>query len=547
MTFQTRWYQQEANTATLNYLLANAGKGIPANPLIVLPTGSGKSLTINDLIRTIFYYYGTQKIIVATDVKELVEQNSNNMLEYWPQAPIGVCSAGLGRYETQWPIIYGGIKTLINRIDELGTVSILIVDEAHMVSDKSTATYVKFIQALRLRNPHLVVIGYTATDYRLGMGKLTEGGIFTQVVYDMTTPEAFTRLFVEGFLVPPVAKQTKTQLSTDDVSLNGSNGDYNLTELQAAVDTDELNYLCLKEACEMGYDRRSWLVFCSGVEHAQHCAEILRRFGVPTEAVYDGLNKKQRREILAAYKGGELRAVTNNNILTKGFDHPMLDFIINLRPTVSASLWVQMLGRGMRPFFDAINNIRKRNCLVADFARNVDKLGTIDNIRIPNKKGKGGGEAPFWLCESCNTKNHARAAFCIDCGAVHVFEQKLVETAATVEFLSNPSPDIQLFDVTGPVIYMPYQPKTKPDGTVPKRCLHVTYHCKNRRFIEMLRPDGKPYEIHKFHDWWKQRHLADPPASLYDIQFYTDQLRKPRQIRVWVNKGKYPEILGAIF
>lgn len=546
MSYTTRWYQQEANTATLTYLLNHAGRGVAANPLVVLPTGSGKSLTINDFIRTIFYYWGQQKIVVATHVKELVEQNHDDMRAYWPEAPIGICSAGLGRYETDWPITYAGVKTLVNRLMDFGRIDVLMIDEAHLVSDKQTATYIKVIDFLRQLNPNLVVIGYTATPFRLGMGLLTDGGIFTEIVYDLTTPEAFARLFLDYHLVPPVAKVTKNVHNTDGVGI-GANGDYNQTELQKAVDTDELNYACLREACEMGYNRRSWLAFCSGVEHANHCSDILNRFGVATAAIHEGLAKRERRDIIQAFKNFELRCITNNNILTTGFNHPALDFIIGLRATVSASLWAQMLGRGMRPYIDSISGVAKRNCLVADFARNADSLGTIDNLRLPRKKGKGGGEAPIWICDACGTKNHARAAFCIDCGNKHIFDTKLIDTASTTELVS-PGPEIVMIDVTGPVIYTPYQPKEKADGTQSPMCLRVEYHCRNRRFTEMLWPQHpKSFLVHRFHEWWKQRHLAEPPATLYDVQFYVHQLRKPKQIRVWTNKKPYPEVMGAIF
>jgi DNA repair protein RadD len=542
---QLRWYQNEANDRVLAYLFETAGRGYPCNPLVVLPTGSGKSLVINDLIYRVLSMYPTQKIVVSTHVKELIEQSYTEMFEHWPYAPAGVCSAGLGVYDTQSQIVYGGVKTLLNRVEALGLVHILIVDECHLIDDKASTTYQKLIALLRARNPHLVVIGYTATDFRLGMGKLTDGDLFTHVVYDMSTPEAFSRLFAEGFLVPPVAKLTTNYIDTDGVAVVG--GEFNRAQLEAKS-TDKLLYDCLAEACAMGQNRRSWLAFCSGVESAQTSAKILRSFGVSCEAVYDGLGKKLRKEYIDAFKNFELRALTNNNILTTGFNHPALDFIIGLRATTSPSLWVQMLGRGTRPYAVGM----KRNCYVADFSRNAERLGTIDDPKVPRKKKGGGGDMPIWLCPNCGTKNHARAPVCIDCGMLHVFETKLTDEASVAPLVSSDSPELELFTVEQ-VIYLPHHPKPDETGKIKASSLRVTYYAKpssgrTRKFDEWVFPaHDKKFLVHRFHNWWKQRHLVDPPTNLYDVQFYIDQLRTPKQIKVWTNKKPFPEIMGATF
>src|SRR5690606_6516527 len=114
----------------------------------------------------------------------------------------------------------------------------------------------------------------------------------------------------------------------------------------------------------------------------------------------------QRDELLADFKAGRIRALTNVNVLTTGFDTPGIDLIAFLRPTQSTGLYVQMAGRGTRPIYGegfdlttaegrlaAIEAGPKRNALVLDFGGNVVRHGPIDAIVAPIQKRVGGGQA----------------------------------------------------------------------------------------------------------------------------------------------------------
>jgi superfamily II DNA or RNA helicase len=116
------------------------------------------------------------------------------------------------------------------------------------------------------------------------------------------------------------------------------------------VNTDDKNNAAIQEALEQGHDRNCWLAFCAGVDHADAVAGLLNSYGVPAAAVHSKLSAGERDARIAAFKSGELRCITNNNILTTGFDHPPVDMILMLRPTMSTVLWIQMLGRGTRPY-----------------------------------------------------------------------------------------------------------------------------------------------------------------------------------------------------
>lgn len=522
---QTRWYQEEAVESLYSYFQTNTG-----NPVIALPTGTGKSIVIGKFIQRALTDYARQRILMLTHVKELVEQNAAKLTQLWPMAPLGVYSAGLNRRDTAMPIIYGGVASVVNCIELFGHRDLLIVDECHLISPKNDTMYGEIITKLKTVNKHLKVIGLSATPFRLGQGLITDGGIFTDICYDQTGVEAFNRLIAEGYLSPLIPKRTRVELDVSDVGMN--NGEFAAGQLQAAVDKEEVTYAALREMVEFGYDRQSWLIFASGVEHAEHIAQMLSSFGVSCAAVHSKLSQTERDARIAAFKRGELRALSNNNVLTTGFDHPPVDLIGMLRPTMSPGLWVQMLGRGTRPSPET----GKSNCLVLDFAGNTRRLGPINDPVIPKRKGKGTGEAPVRICDACGCYNHASARTCIACGEVFTFQTKIVGAAATDELLRSDLPVVEYFDVSR-VIYNRHQKEGSP------ATIKVSYFCGMQKFDEWVCFEHAGFAGKKARDWWRQRHTGEPPNTTDEVLQIVSTLRVPRRIRVWVNK-KYPEVLS---
>lgn len=525
MQFEERYYQRDAIDAIYAYFAQNTG-----NPLIAMPTGTGKGVVIAKFLQSIFHWYPNQRIMILTHVKELIEQNVKKTLEVWPTAPIGIYSAGLSQRQFINPIIFGGVQSVVNAIELFGWRDLLIIDEAHLLNPDATTRYQVVIRKLREVNPALKVIGLTATWYRLGQGLLTQGGLFTDIAYNICDTVGFNRLIHEGFLSPPIPKQTATKLDVSNVGMN-SQGDFNLAELQRNVDTNDINAAILRESCHHGRDRACWLAFCSGIDHAEHISDMLNSFGVPSAAIHSKITSKERKERLAAFEAGELRAVTNNNVLTTGFDHAPIDLILMLRPTMSPGLWVQMIGRGTRPFPG------KTNCLVLDFARNTQRLGPIDDPVIPRPPGAaGGGEVPVKICDACGCYNHTRVKFCIACGAEFTFEQKIVRSADTREILSSGMPQVERYDVDR-LTYARHVGRKSGLTNI-----KVSYMCGLLKFDEYVSFDQKGFALHRAHEWWRSR-SADPIPLSTDLALaMLHTLRTPRAIHVWVNRPQ-PQIM----
>lgn len=537
---ELRYYQEEAVQSLFDYFanhggVDNQGKIIRANPLVALPTGTGKSVVITEFIKRAFHVYPSTRAFMATHVKELIKQNAKHMQESWPIAPLGIYSAGLNSRDIVQPIIFGGIQSCVGKYPLFGYRDFLIIDEAHLVSPNAETSYIKFIEELQQKNPYLKVIGLTATPYRMGLGRITNGQIFTHVCYDLTDINGFNRLIAEGYICPLIPKRTRVELDVSNVGINA--GEFAQNQLEQAVDKNDINYAALKELVECSQGRKSWLIFASGIHHAEHLGDMLNGvFGIDTVVIHSKKTDKENQAALKAWKRGEVRAAVNMNALTTGVDHPPLDLIGMLRPTMSTGLWVQMLGRGTRP------SNGKVNCLVLDFAGNTRRLGPINDPIIPRPKGQGTpGDAPVRVCPVCGVYNHASVRYCVACGTEFVFDPKLNRSASTLELLKSDLPQVEMFKVNH-VVYSAHRSRTTG-----RSMIKASYYCGLRTFYEYVTLEDGGFAAKRGRDWFRQRY-GEPWDTIDNEQVLdvVSQFVMPKYIRVWINK-EYPEILKAEF
>ena len=522
-----RPYQEQAVQSVWEYFSKHEG-----NPVIALPTGTGKSVVIAELLRRAFLQYPNQRVLKITHVKELISQNMEKLLALWPTAPAGIHSAGLKRRDLEHAILFCGIASIAKKAAKLGKIDLILIDECHLVSHNAETMYRTLIHDLREVNPHLKVIGFTATPYRLGLGPLIEGGIFTDLCFDLTGRDAFNQLVTDGYLAPLVTKKTAQELDVSSVHMQG--GEYIQKELQAAVDRVAVTDAAVQEMLYYGKHRDHWLVFASGVEHATHVADCLNYYGIPTAALHSECSSEERTRILADFKAGRLRAVTNNNILTTGFDFPGIDLIGVLRPTASTNLWVQMLGRGTRPFEG------KDNCLVLDFAGNTRRLGPVNDPVLPKRKGdKAGGQAPVRICDQCGTYQHASLRVCECCGFEFPRNHNLATSAYSDEVMAKSEPQVEPFKVDK-VSYSVHQKPGRPPS------LQVSYYCGLRLFREWVCLEHDGYARKKAREWWHARSAEDPPETVEQAAKEADALPVPKKVHVHINT-KYPEVLSYEF
>lgn len=404
-----RDYQQRSIDALHDWFAANP----VGNPCLELPTGAGKSHVIAAFIRNAVKEWPETKVLMLTHVKELIEQNHAKMLEHWPDAPVGIYSASIGKKVLGQPITFAGIQSIHRHADKVGHVDLVMIDECHLLSNEQAGTYRALIADLSAINPAIRVIGLTATPFRLGQGMLTEGkdALFSDIISPVTVEELVHR----GFLAPLRSKHTDTALDVSGVAKRG--GEFVAGDLERAVDTEDAVSAAVTETLQRAEGRRSVLWFCAGVSHAQHvCAELERR-GESAAVVTGATPKAERARILDAYKAGTIRHLTNANVLTTGFDAPDTDCLVMLRPTMSPGLYVQMAGRGMRL------KSHTDHCLVLDYAGVVAQHGPITCVEPPSKGGKGEGEPPTKTCPECREIVAAGTKTCA-CGYVFPVKEK---------------------------------------------------------------------------------------------------------------------------
>jgi DNA repair protein RadD len=351
----------------------------------------------------------------------------------------------------------------------------------------------------------------------------------------MTNIECFNWLLAEGYLAPLIPKPTKTVLDISNVSISG--GEYKQNELQAAVDIDAINHAACMEMITQGHDRKHWLIFASGIDHAVHLANALNHYDIKATYVHSKMPDSERDENIRAWKNGEYQAMVNNGILTTGVDFPAINLIGVLRPTRSASLWVQMLGRGTRP------HPGKANCLVLDFANNITRLGPINDPICPRRRGKGAPRpAPVKLCNFCESWNHTSVRNCVVCGTAFPVEIN-IEGVANSQQLIVGAEDMrtEVFKVDS-VVYNEHYKIGRPPS------LRVSYFCGLRRFIEWIAFEHSAESNRMARRWWARRapDYDMPPDTTEEALANVRTLKQPTHLRIWL-KPKYDSILDYDF
>lgn len=481
MKMTLRPYQEEAVAAVYEHLRHNDD-----NPCVVLPTGTGKSLVLGQIATDAVTVWNGRVLILA-HVRELLEQNADKIRRICPEIGIGIYSAGLNRRDTDTPVLVAGIQSVYRRACELGPFDLVIVDEAHLVPADGEGMYRTFIEEARVVNPHVRVIGLTATPYRLKGGEIC-------------------RLRSRG---------GRARADLSGVHVRG--GEFVASEMEAAMDQDNLVRSACQEIVELTRDRNSVLIFATGVAHCQHvAAEIIRISGKECGVITGDTPSGERAETISRFKGEQvpdtlfepkppLKFLANVNVLTTGFDATNVDCVVLLRPTMSTGLYVQMVGRGTRL------HPGKDDCLVLDYGGNVLRHGPVDAVRV-NSQGNGDGEAPAKECPSCGALVHAAYQTCPECGAAFPPPDRQAHEAQA-DGSAILSGEITDTDYEVHATYYSVHTKRGADDDHPKT-MRIEYRTGWQHYVsEWVCPEHTGWARQKFAQWWTERSMMPPPTS----------------------------------
>ena len=413
MLINPREYQQEAHDATFSYL-----KKAKGHPVIEMPTGSGKSVVIAMMLKTMASI-GYRAIILHRS-KELVQQNMERFKQLCPDLSIGAYSASMGERQVEPDFVFATIQSVAEKALQFGQRNAVFVDECHQISVSENSQYQTFLRELKLANPGVRMIGLTATPYRLDNGPICGDGM----PFDGLSYRVPVRLLLDEGHITPLESLSCSRVDTS--SLRKSGWDFNKQEMASLF--GDITETTVQETilCAKAKGTTSNLIFTSGIEHAEKVQAVIEKETGDRVGIITGDTLPlERSTTLADFKEKRIKWLVNCDVLTTGFDAPCVDLIAVMRATESAGLFSQICGRGMRLYPG------KEVCYLLDFGGNVERHGPIDSDEYGHKKAKekGNGQAPIKSCPSCGDECPAGAREC-GCGFQFPPPQLNVESQA---------------------------------------------------------------------------------------------------------------------
>lgn len=349
-----RNYQREGVEA-----VERAWEGGMRRPSLVLPTGAGKTVVFAHAAKRFRERTGKRVVVVAHRT-ELIEQAAAKLQDVMPRERVGIVKAN--RNETLHPFVVASVQTLAQprRRMQLLDVGLVIIDEAHHAAASTYVTVLEHFGAFGTK-PYgrygsdggaAVALGVTATMVRgddLALGEIWQDVVYSRSIADMIK---------DGWLVRPRG----LRIRVDDLDLKDVRklaGDFSGKALGAALEDSVAPEAVAKAIVEHAADRPT-LLFAPLVSTAVIFRDALREAGFTAEMVCGETPADERRRHIEAFRRREVQILCNAMLFTEGTDLPLTSCIVIARPTLNPGLYVQMLGRGLRP------DIGKDDCLILD-------------------------------------------------------------------------------------------------------------------------------------------------------------------------------------
>ena len=535
-----RYYQANANAAVWKYLCEDQG-----NPLVILPTGAGTSLVIALLIEQARKFDG--RVIVLQHRKELIEQNAAELRDLMPGVDVGIYSAGLKSRQTSHDVLMAGIQSIYKRAADIGERHLILIDEAHLVSQDDESMYGQFLSELRALNPKCRVAGLTATPFRTGEGPLCgKSKLFQFPVY-----EAFTGDLIEqGFLCPITNKPADAEVDTEGIKTRG--GEFIESDMQAVFMIVDNVLMACKEAIAKCHDRKSILIFASGVRHAEDVAKHIEEMTGERVGLVTGETLAiERSGILSDFKSQSLRWLVNCDVLTTGFNAKCVDAIAIMRATMSPGLFCQMVGRGLRL------HPSKVNTLILDFGENIKRHGSIDDKNFGRASEEKRGQAARAAalngrgkpCPACRLDVPANAREC-ECG--FIFPVNHQGTSDGSSQLTGQTPP-EVWEVVS-VGWGKHTKRHDPDAPP---TLRIDYECQpvdseggllKNKVSEWVCIEHEGFARVKACLWWQARSIAEVPGTVDDALSLLNRGAARMASQLTTTKdGKYTRIQSCEF
>jgi DNA repair protein RadD len=426
-----------------------AGLFKSSSVLSVLPTGSGKTECMIALIQKSIEKKPDLKVMVLVQKVNLLEQTEKRFKKVFKS--VGVYCGSLSRKELGESIT---VSTIQSVHDVKTDLNMIIIDEVHNL-DQESGRYVSFFNL----NNHekMKLVGFTATPFRADGYIFGEDKLFKQITYKKEMRD----LIADGYLVPPTMKAGFSQFQVQNLSIRG--GEYAQDELDKMASDLATVTKQVEDALTRMIGRRSAVWACVSINHAEMVGQVLRSMGEHVSVVHS--KSDNRKGLIGFYQDEVTRHLVFVSIFSEGFDDPKTDCVVLMRPTRSPVLYVQTVGRALRPLDG------KENALILDYGQVIAELGPIDDVKIGKKRRKGEAiTVEMKFCPNCHEYTKMASQYCPVCS--HQFFERdplknLSLTAASGIALKEKSlEEIEISKVTLSIHH-------SKNGNI---CLRVNYH-----------------------------------------------------------------------
>lgn len=365
MTFIPRPYQAEAIAKGAHFLRTSKGQ----NGLLVLPTGSGKSIVIAGLIKEL-----NAPTLILQPSKEILAQNLSKYRSYGFHA--GVYSASAGQKNLR-DVTFATVGSVIKKLHLMERFRYLLVDECDLVNARG-GMYEELISHMGVP-----VLGLTATPYRLGRDQegrsilkfltRTRPRVFDKVVYYVQNKD----LFDQGHLCRLEYFSVKG-FNRNALQKNSTGADYTDASVREQYRQSGFHLKLAKTVNRMfEIGRKNVIVFTRFTDEARWLVQQVPGAAIVTAETPD----KERDRLINAFRTGRIRCIANVGILTVGFDYPELEGVVIARPTMSLRLWYQMVGRGVR------TSPEKSHTMIVDLCDNIRTFGKVEDLELSEEGG----------------------------------------------------------------------------------------------------------------------------------------------------------------
>lgn len=375
--------------------------------LAVAPTGSGKTVLFSYITHGAVAK-GNSVMILAHRI-ELIDQISGTLKDFGVRH--GFIAAGYPR--ARLPVQVASTATLARRLDGVPAPSLIIIDEAHHATAKNT------IGKILAHFHKSRVLGVTATPCRLSGEGLEE--CFSAMVLGPSIQE-----LVDMGALSPARVFAPPSVNLDSISVRG--GDYAQDQLAREMDKPKITGDAVDHYKKHCPDAPA-VAFCVSVDHARHVAAQFTQSGIPSSHIDGGMDRELRRIVIQEFKDGKVKVLTSCDLISEGFDCPGIVAGILLRPTASLGLYMQQVGRCLRPYAG------KREAIILDHAGNTGRHGLPTEAREwslagreqSQRRAKAEPSISVRICPSCFAAERPGRTHCGQCNAPYPVNPRAVQ------------------------------------------------------------------------------------------------------------------------